>query len=224
VPERFWCGRVSTVTSTTDDDARWAEAQSILDRTPTESAAQRLRRARRNRWFLVAGLVLVTGALAVLIVLFVVEIPHDRDQDVPTWRAVVGFTLSGLALIFMLGALVVQFRAARRNRAWGSPLFVLTRQQRKALLDQVRGRSPVERERVPLARHLAELLRSQYLALPIQAGMLVNFAGLWIVDHQTYRIVFVGVFVVLLLVGGVVARRQYRWAARFLEEHPAAGS
>jgi len=47
--------------SIADDEARWAEAQSILDRAPTESAAIRHRRATRNRWLLVP---LLAGLLA----------------------------------------------------------------------------------------------------------------------------------------------------------------
>ena len=206
--------------SSADVESRWAEAQSILDRAPTESATERLRRARRNRWLLVVGLILVSLAVGVLIAMYLLDPRPDRDEDVPTWRVIVGFTISGLGLLFMIAALVVQFRALRRTRAWGSPLFVLTRQQRKELLKQVRGQAPSEPERVPLARHLAELLLSQRLALPVQAGMMVNFVGLWIVDHETYRLVFVGVFGVLLLIGGVLFQRQARFARQFLAAHP----
>src|SRR5690349_2916998 len=113
--------------STADDEIRWAEAQSILDRTPTEFAAQRLRRSRRNRWLLVAALVLGGIAVAVLLALFVFDRGprHEQSDDVPTWRAIIGFTLSGLGLLFMVVALVVQFRGLRRARSWGSPLHVL---------------------------------------------------------------------------------------------------
>jgi hypothetical protein len=211
--------------STVDDEARWAEAQSILDRTPTDSAEQRLRRARRNRWLLVGGFVLLCLAAGVLVALFVFDPAPDRNtDDVPTWGAVVGFTLSGLGLLFMVVALVVQFRGLRRVRAWGSPLHVLTFRQRRELLRQVRNRGPDIPERVPLARRLAGLLSTQRLALPVQAGMLVNFVGLWIVDRETYRLVFVAVFAMLLIVAGVQFRRENRRARRYLAEHPATGA
>ena len=207
---------------TADDEARWAEAQSLLDRRPTESAAQRLRRSRRNRWLLIAALVLVGLAAAVLLALFVLDDGTDRrrTEDVPTWQVVTGFAISGLGLLFMVVALVVQFRGLRRVRAWGSPLHVLTLRQRKELLRQVRGRGPDVPERVPLARHLAEVLLAQRLGLPVQAGLLVNFAGLWIVDRETVRLVLVAVFAVLLVVGGVLVQCESRRARRYLVEVP----
>jgi hypothetical protein len=210
------------MTPSTDDEARWAEAQSILDRAPTESAAERLRRARRNRWLLVAGLTLVSLGLGVLVALFLLDPSPDAGEGVPTWRLVVGFTISGLALLFMLVALVVQFRALRRTRAWGSPLHVLTRRQRKELLAAVRGRVPVVPERLPLARHLAELLLVQRLALLVQAGMMVNFVGLWIADPEPYRLVVAAVFCISLLVAGLLLQRENRRAKRFLDAHPAS--
>jgi hypothetical protein len=155
--------------------------------------------------------------------LFVLDPSPDRNSDdVPTWRAVAGFTLSGLGLLFMVVALVIQFRGLRRVRAWGSPLHVLTFRQRRELLRQVRGRGPDVPERIPLARHLAELLLTQRLALPVQAGMLVNFVGLWIVGGETYRLVIVAVFAALLVVGGVLFHRENRRARRYLAEHPAS--
>jgi hypothetical protein len=208
------------MTSSADDEARWAEAQSILDRAPTRSAAERLRRARWNRWLLVAGAVLVSLALGVLVALFVLDPGPRREEEAPTWRVVVGFVLSGLALLFMVVALVVQFRALRRTRGWSSPLYVLTRRQRKQLLAGVRGQAPVVPERLPLARHLAELLLVQHLALPVQAGMMVNFVGLWIADRQPFRLVLVAVFGAALLVAGLLFRRENRRARRFLAAHP----
>ena len=210
--------------SPTDDEARWVEAQSILDRAPTEAAAQRLRQARRKRWLLVAGLVLLSLALAALFAVLLLDPQPESDEDVPTWRAVVGFTIGGLGLLFMVAALVVQFRALRRNRAWGSPMYVLTRQQRKELLRQVRGQAELIYERIPLARHLAELLLSQRLVLAVQAGLLVSQAGLWIADRETYRLVIVGILGLSVLVAGVLLQRETRRARRFLETHPAVGA
>ena len=208
--------------SIADDEARWAEAESILDRTPTESAAERVRRSRRNRWLLVAGFVLVGVAVAVLLALFVFDSRTDRERSggVPTWQAVTGFSLSGIGLLLMVVTLVIQFRALRRVRAWGSPLHVLTFRQRRELLRQVRGRGPDVPARVPLARHLASLLRTQGLALPVMAALLLNFVGLWIVDRETYRLIFIGWFIALLVASGVAFRRESRRARRYLAEHP----
>ncbi len=208
-----------------DDEARWAEAQSILDRHPTESADKRLHRAKRLRWLLVLGLVLLGLVLALLFALLVFDPSPEYDRPgVSTWQAVTGLSISGLGIVLMLVALVFHFRRTRRARGWSSPMYLLTRRQRKELLKQVRGQAPAVPERVPLARHLAELLLLQRLALAVQAGMLVNFAGLWIADRATYRLVFVGILAVLLLVGAVLFRREDRRARRFLAEHPDHGS
>lgn len=213
--------------STLDHEARWEEAQSILDEAPTESAAERLRRSRRNRWLLIVAFVLLGLALAVLLALFVFDplIDNERsEEDAPTWRAVTGFSLSGLGLLLMVVALVIQFRGLRRVRAWGSPLHVLTFRQRRELLGQVRGRGPDVHERIPLARHLAEVLLTQRLGLPVMAGLVVNFVGLWIVDQETYRLVFIAVLVAVLIGSSSAFRRESRRARRYLDAHPAPPS
>ena len=207
--------------TTTDDDARWADALSLLERTPTESAAQRLRRARRLRWLFVASLLLVTLALGAIVALLLIDPSTDHDTDVPTWRAVAGFSICGLGLLVAAVALVIQFRGLRRAGVWRSPLHVLRFGQRRELLRQVRGRGPDVPERIPLARHMAEVLLTQRLALPVQAGLLLNFAGLWIADPRTYRLVLIVVLGAVLLGAGIAFRRENRRARRYLAEHPA---
>jgi len=43
----------------TDDETRWADAESILDGTPTESATRRLRQFRRRTWTTLAVVLVV---------------------------------------------------------------------------------------------------------------------------------------------------------------------
>jgi sterol desaturase/sphingolipid hydroxylase (fatty acid hydroxylase superfamily) len=208
-------------TATASDEERWAQAQSILDRAPTASASQRLRRARRNRWLLVIGLVVVGIALAVAVAFLLGDEAMSDAAEVSTARTVAGFTLSGLGLLLMVVGLFWQIRAVRRARGFGSPLHVLTRRQQKELLEQVRGRSPVQPVRVPLARHLAELLQVQQLSLVPLAGLLVNFVGLWIAMPATWRLVTMGIFAPLILLAAVLLRRQSRQVRRFLAAYPA---
>jgi hypothetical protein len=206
---------------TDTDEDRWAEAQSILDRTPTESAAWRLRRAQRNRWLLVVGLAVGVTAVAVAVAFLLLDgSTPDRAREVSTARAVVGFSLSGLGLVLMVVGLVLQIRAGRRVRGYSSPVHVLTRRQQKELLAQVRGRAPVQPERIGLARHLAGVLQAQQLGLMPPAGLLVNFVGLWIASPSTWRLVTIGIFAPVLLVGAVLLRRESRRLRRFLATHP----
>jgi hypothetical protein len=126
----------------------------------------------------------------------------------------------------MVVGIVWQIRALRRARGYSSPMHVLARRQQKELLAQIRGRSPVQPERLGLTRHLAQLLQAQQLGLLSPAGLLVNFIGLWIATPSTWRLVTIGIFAPLVLVGAVLLRRQSRQVRRFLAAHPdpSAGS
>ena len=213
------------MTSVTDDEARWSEAQSILDRTPTESAARRLRRSQRTTWLLVASVVvsgLALGAVVVVVLLAGGHSPSPGD-DVPTAQAATGFGVSAVGLLVMVFGLWWHSRGARGARAYGSPLRVLTRHQRKELLAQVRGRTPVEPERGPLARHVAGLMKVQWLVIIPQTGLLLNFTGLWIAAPATWRMALVGTSASIVLVAAVVLGRNSRRAQRFLDQHPQDG-
>lgn len=206
---------------TDTDEDRWAEAQSLLDRTPTESAARRLRRAQRNRWFLVVG-VAVSGTALMVGVVFLLRdgLAPGPGGEVSTARAVAGYSLSGLGVLLAVVGLFWQIRATRRARAFSSPLHVLTRRQRKDLLAQVRGRSAVQSERVALARHLAEMVEVQQWILVPQAGILVNFVGLWVAAPSTWNFAIAVVFAPMLVLAAVLIRRESRRMQRFLAAHP----
>jgi hypothetical protein len=207
-----------------DDEARWAEAQSLLDRRPTESAEQRLRTARCRRWLLLGVLLLVVGAAGAALGAWLAEPGSAGAGDVGTWRVVVGFSLSGAGLLAMVVALFLQIRRTRRLRGWRSPLLVLSRAQRKELVGQVRGRISLQPRRLPLARHLAELQLIQEFLLIGQVGLLVHFAGLAIAEPETWRLVIVWVGVPVWVALGIVVFRESRRARRFLAQHPADAS
>ena len=54
-----------------------------------------------------------------------------------------------------------------------------------------------------------------------QAGMLVNFVGLWVATPSTWNFVILVVAVPVLLVMAVLFRRESRRVRRFLDAHPA---
>jgi hypothetical protein len=206
----------------TDDEARWAEAVSVLDRMPTESADRRLRRVRRNRLLAIAAFTLLVLVAAMVVALLVRDLGgEEADQDVPTWRAVVGFSLSGLGLVVMVVGLVLVFRRFRGSRGWRSPLNVLTFRQRRELVHQIRGSAPLVPERVPLIRHQADLLIAHRVTLLPQTGILLNLAGLWVADRSVFRLVVVGLLAVVLLAAAVLGQRDVVHARRFLAAHPA---
>lgn len=206
---------------TTDDEARWADAESLLDDAPTESAQLRLRRRERYEMLIVIGAVVL--GLAVFIGLGVVFHGSFGEQPahVPVWQEVTGLVLMGIGLVVLIAALVVTTRSSRRVPAWRSPLMVLTRAQRKDLLDQVRGRTPLDPRRIRLARLLALRQVVQGKALLTSLGLGIGFLGQWVLEPTGYRAALAVFLLLLLAVFGPLRTGRSRVARRFLAEHPA---
>lgn len=206
-----------------EDDARWAEATSLLDRAPTESATDRLRRWRRLR--VAAALALGTaGAVTGLVLFLLLDVGVAPETDPPLWQVILGLVIQTLALVVIVVGLVVQVKGNRRLRVWRSAMAPLTRGQQKELVAIVRGRAPVVPGRLPLVRYMAELLVHQRSALTGQVGLLVLFAGQWIVSPAAWRLAMVALLAVMFSVAAVFLRRDLARARQFLARHPAADS
>jgi nitroreductase len=202
-----------------NDEARWADAQSLLDRAPTESADQRLRRWRRLRVLLLASVLLVSAAVGVMLaVLF--SGPSAHAKEAPTWQAVFGFVIAAAGLVLQGFGVAALWWVHRRVRGWRSPLSVLTRAQRKELLAQVRAQRPIQLSRVPLARLLAEQLVGQRAVMASNLGLGICWAGLWIASPTLWRAVIAGLYGVFLALGWPFIERDARGALRFLGAHP----
>ncbi len=132
--------------------------------------------------------------------------------------------VSGVGLVIAFLGLAAMWRTNRRlDRGWRSPLLVLTRRQRKELLAQVRGLTPIEPTRVPLARNLAARLVGQTSGvLILNLGILLNFVGQGIALPHWWRGALAMIFTLALAVGWLLMRRDTHRARRFLREHPAA--
>jgi hypothetical protein len=206
------------VDSETDED-RWAEAQSLLDRTPTESAEERLRRWRRLRLSFVIGLSAAGLVLALVVVLLVGHGAADEAEP-PVWQQVAGLGVEVLALVVIVAGLVLQLKGNRRLRVWSNPMAALTRGQRKQLIADVRGGGAVEPARLPLARYMAELLVHQRTALTGQVGMVVLFAGQWVVSPTAWRLNMVALMFVIWCASMFFLRRDVSRARAFLDRHP----
>ena len=220
--------RATRAAASASDEERWVEAQSILDRAPTDSAQQRLRRGRRTAvlWGL-ALLLMVAACVAVLTVtLHDSTTVYETSDDVPTWQAVSGLVISGLALLLMIATFVLMVRANRRLGTWRNPRLALSHGQRKELLAQVRGWTPAQAERVPLARYTAELLVSRRPVLGLNLAMVVMLLGQWITLRSWFQPAMAGFVALNTTIFGLVFRRDERRAKRFLDTHPdtSAGS
>jgi len=208
------------MTAQTDED-RWAEAESILARPGTESSVRR-RGAWGDRRLVLVAVVFFT-ALLLLLALAVLLLRDDFQEQagLPTWRPVVGVGLIGLGFATAAGGLLVQLRAVERARSRASALLVLSPEQRKQLLQQVRGQAPPIPARVPLARHLAEILYARRSALPAQAGLFVMCLGFWAADPTVVRLVLTLLVAVALVRSALRHRQEVGRLRRFIDEHPA---
>ena len=204
--------------ATDPDEDRWAEAQSILDRTPRESLARQRARDRYDRRIATAALVLAGAAVALALVLLAVDPPPDPRDEPPAWRVVTGLSLAGVGLLFMILAPLARPFGPRRGLI--RPLGVLDRRQRRELRDQVRGRAPVVGERLDLARCEAEFLLDQRATLVVQTGLMASFIGLWIADRSFPRTVLTVAMMTVIASAVVRSRRDERLARRSLAEHP----
>ena len=202
------------------DEARWADAASLLDRAPTGSASRRLRRRRRLSVLLLVAVLLVTAAVVVAAVVLLGG-TATRGEEAPAWQAAVGFVVAGCGLTLQLTALAALWWVARRTRVWRSPLSVLTGAQRKDLLAQVRGGRPLDPARVPLARLLAEQVVGQRTHVVGSLGLGLCFTGLWIASPTAWRAALVCVHALVLAVVWLFVERDARRALRLLRAHPS---
>jgi hypothetical protein len=210
------------VTVTSGDEARWADAESLLARAPSESAEQRLQRWRRQRLVFLGGVVLVSVTMAVVVVVLA-RGRLSAEPSVPVWQTVAGLVVAGAGLAVEIYFLVSLGRANRRLSVWRRAISVLSRQQRKELRAQIRGAAPIRPEQLPLARALAEQLLTQRSSVAVQGGLGVLWAGLWIMQPTLWRALLVGFYGLLMVTAWPIAQRDARRAQRFLEEHPASG-
>jgi predicted membrane channel-forming protein YqfA (hemolysin III family) len=206
---------------TPDDEARWAAAVSVLERTPTPTAQERLRRHRMLTWAFLGSVVILVAAVAILLVAVLLD-RDEPDVDPALWRDIAGLVLSAVGLVVLIVGAVIGWRAGVWRGAWSQPAAVLSRAQRRSLLAQVRGHVPADATRLPLARSVAERMVLQRHLLLFWVGLMLQQVGRAISSTSLFDIAFVVVPVVLYSVATVLLTRDARRAERFLRQHPAA--
>lgn len=207
------------------DDERWVEANSILGRYTTPSAAARQRRRRRTVWLIVVGTALASGVVGGITGGLAASGGHPIDtNEAAPWQYVVGFALSGIGLIGGIASLVSLIRAGQWGVAWRSPTSVLTRRQRKELLREVRGQEPLDPSHLGLAKDLARRLVIQRRQVLVMASFLLLWAGQLIVFHDPLHLTMFGLFVLLGAAAIPLFLRDANRAQRFLHQHDARDS
>jgi hypothetical protein len=204
-----------------DDEANWADAEEVLDRWRPEPGERRMARERQDQRLFRAAVVLAGLVLLLALVVLAVDPPPDPGGE-PAWRGITGLSVAGLGLLFMFVAFALRVPRRWVPLTWGNPLRELTSRQRKQLLQQVRGRTPLPPERTRLARYAAQDLLGRRASLVLQTGLLVVFLGSWIADRSLVRTLLTLAFVTVYALAAVQAHRDAVRARRFLDEHPGS--
>lgn len=142
--------------------------------------------------------------------------PHG--SVIPAWRIVLQFTLGVAGLAGAIASLVLFVRSnASRPR-----VQVLTRQARKQLLMQYRGRQPLVPAQLPAAQDLARSMAYRPAnALVGQLAMALVLGGQAAGRYNPWIVVIDELAVLILAVAVVLTARAVRQARRFLDQHPA---
>jgi hypothetical protein len=207
------------------DAQRWADAESIVDGEPSEFAVAQLRRYRRRLrlllWSLAGFALLTIGGLVVFIALG----PHHHSaaahSRVPVWQEVVGLSTQGAGLVVLAIGFVGHVRSGGWSAAWRSPALVLTRAQRRELSAQIRGRAPIEPDRVRIARHVTELAagpRTRRFNTCLLIGLVLEVSGQLIATPSIFRVVYTGVALVGYAIAVVVVVGRQRQMRAFLKQ------
>jgi hypothetical protein len=194
------------------DTQRWADAESILDGSPSEFAVHQLRHYQRRLrtliWSLAGFFVLVVAASVVVVVVFGHHHGHHAAarSRAPVWQAIGGLGVTGAGIVVLIVGLVGYFRSGGWRDAWRSPALVLTRAQRRQLSAQIRGRAPLEPDRVRVARYVTELAagpRARKFFAFLLTGVVLELIGQLISMPGTGRLIYTGV--ALVVYAGLVA-------------------
>lgn len=203
-------------------EGRWREAQRVLDGVADDGARERWRRQKVIR--LITILCVMGFAVGVVSALIGNRSGHHPQApvDVPVWREVVGGALLVIGLVVAVVKVVRLMRSGGLWSAWCAPTRVLSRVERKRLLQQVRGRRPVVPAQLPLARDLAVRLTRQRLdpvmtlgVAMIMAAPLFNGYGI-----RTESIIGISLMAVSYGAGAVLMPREITRARLFLAQHP----
>ncbi len=207
---------------------RWVQALAILD-GGGDPRAQRRNRNRRLVVFL-AALVLLTAATAAVGFLLSMHAhgPAARHHDpraVSQVRQVGALAAILVGLVVELVGLMQLVRSKHRLPLWRVPTLALTSGQRRQLMQQIRGRAPVQPDRLRLLRDLARRMQGQYqgpfgpygllfggLSL-LLAGQAVASTRMWML---WLSVPLMGVYPLVM----TVMRRDARRAAGFLTQYP----
>jgi hypothetical protein len=207
---------------TAADAQRWADAEALVNGTPTTPDGPRGWRSPSRRLTLYLAL---TAAAALAIGVLVVVVFGGRTagadrHDVAGWRQVAGLIL----IVVGIGFEVVTFVRARRTRAWNwsSPTAVLSWRQRRRVGRQLRGKAPVLEDELVVLRAAAEFIGVQSRnTQPLVLGLVIMNVGQVVQSTSAFVTATSVVVLVVFAWVAVLLPRSVRQMGAFLDEHPA---
>jgi len=211
-----------------EPEQRWVQALAILDGGGDPRAQRRSR--NRRLVVLLAGLVLLTAATAAVGFLLSMHADgpaarHHDPRDVSQLRKVGALGVIVVGLVVEMVGLVQLLRFKHRMPVWRLPTLALTSGQRRQLIRQVRGRAPVQPDRLRLLRDLARRMQGQYQGPFGPYGLLIGslsllLAGEAVASTRMWMLWLSVPLVCLYPFAMTLMRRDARRAAGFLTQYP----
>lgn len=132
----------------------------------------------------------------------------------------------GQAMIFVglaveIWGLVRLFRARRGSSPWDSPLLELSRDAKRGLRDQLRGRRPIDTDSLPAVRLLAQTKVREYGDFaPVLVGLMIMETGQLLIREMS-AVGWLMVFsTIVLAIGLIISLVEVRRARSFLLADP----
>lgn len=145
-----------------------------------------------------------------------------RHHAVPLWREIVGFVLilGGVGLV-VRGFLVMRKSGNGLFPYFSSPLFALTRAERRRVAKQVRGKAAVDTDHLPVLREVAVRISRQRRMATMYGGIVLTAAGQAMASSSWLRAGMAVVYLALMTFSAVWIRYDAKRAEDFLTRHPA---
>ena len=186
---------------------------------PDFDEQRRIRRGRLRHLLVVLGIAVALGVLlGGSVALGWLDMSSNREP--PRWAHVLGLVLVAAGTIVVLCLLVLTFRSGRYRASRQSPLWSLSRSDRREVTQRVRRGGPVSEEDLPLLRHTATQLVGQRWLIPWFAGFVIMYLGQALLQWSRLWLAFLIVFGPLATVAVVQTIRDARRAEAFLRAHP----
>lgn len=179
-----------------------------------------------RRFFMRIGIVVAVLVVVLLVLLPLALLLAGIDVDIdlgessrpPLWRLVTFLVLTVVGFVILTVNFVQMMRSGALGAMIRGPLSSMTRQERRAVMQQIRGRLEVDRESlsttVTVARLVADtrFLRSLGGLVLIGAGQIVRDPGSW-------TAILWAAFLIAYVVAAALVTRDARVARSFLARY-----